>query len=115
MSTKLGKFCKELRLENEEVLYDMAHRLNVSSAFLSKVENGKAKPPINWKTDIAREYNLEKDKIDLLCQYIDEARENTVINLKDMSVDDRDMMLKFARKLNAMDEESKNKFKELLK
>lgn len=115
MSTGFGKFCKKLRLENNEILYDMSSRLNVSSAFLSKVENGKAKPPVKWKQTIANEYNLDKNQISELSQYIDEARENPIINLKDLSSDDRDMMLKFARKLNDMDEASKRKFKELLK
>ena len=43
MYTSLGRFLKKLRLENEEHLYDMAVKLKVSSAFLSKVENGKSK------------------------------------------------------------------------
>lgn len=115
MVTKFGKFCKELRLDNAEILYDMAQRLNVSSAFLSKVENGKAKPPIKWKKDIAYEYNLTTDMINKLSEYIDEARGTEVVNLSDLSIDDRDMMLKFARKLNDMDEEKKQMFRELLK
>ena len=49
MLTNFGKFCRKLRIDKGELLYDMAQRLKVSSAFLSKVENGKAKPPEEWK------------------------------------------------------------------
>ena len=41
MLTSFGKFCRKLRINNGELLYDMAEKLDVSSAFLSKVENGK--------------------------------------------------------------------------
>lgn len=115
MYTSFGRFCKELRLENAELLYDMAKRLDVSSAFLSKVENGKAKPPVKWENDIAVKYKLTEEQKERLKRCIEEARKSTVIDIKDLSIDDRDMMLKFARKLNDMDAESKEKFKELLK
>lgn len=45
MVNNFGKFCRKLRIDRNERLYDMAKRLNVSSAFLSKVENGQKKPP----------------------------------------------------------------------
>ena len=115
MVTKFGRFCRDLRMDNGELLFDMAQKLNVSSAFLSKVENGKAKPPVNWKIDIRNEYNLDSEQANILSKCIDEARTVEVISLKDLSEDDRDMMLKFARKLNNMDFESKMKIKDLLK
>ena len=43
MSTTLGAFLRKLRLQHGEKLKDMAENLNVSSAFLSAVENGKKK------------------------------------------------------------------------
>ena len=46
MAIKLGKFFRKLRIENGEVLYDMAMKLEVSSSFLSRVENGKKRPPM---------------------------------------------------------------------
>ena len=47
--SRFGIFCRKLRLEKGELLYDMANALNVSSAFLSKIENGKGKPPTEWR------------------------------------------------------------------
>ena len=41
MLTSLGKFLRKLRIDNNELLKDMAQKLNVSVSFLSAVENGK--------------------------------------------------------------------------
>lgn len=57
--SRFGVFCRKLRLENRELLYDMAEKLGVSSAFLSKVENGKGKPPADWRQKIISFYNLK--------------------------------------------------------
>lgn len=113
MVTRFGKFCRNLRMDNEELLYDMAKRLEVSSAFLSRVENGKAKPPVEWGKIIASEYNLDEAKKAEVNECIDEARKN-VIRVDAMSQNDRDMMFAFARQLNDLDEEEKNKWRKML-
>ena len=92
MLTSFGKFCRKLRIDEGKLLLDMAQQLRVSSAFLSKVENGKAKPPVEWEDIIKKEYNLSDDQ----------------------TMDDRDMMLAFARKLDTMDPEEKEKIRKLL-
>lgn len=74
MLTRFGMFCRKLRIDNNELLLDMAKRLSVSSAFLSKVENGKSKPPIKWKETIASLYDLGLEQETELCECIDEAR-----------------------------------------
>ena len=43
MLTSIGKFLRKLRMSNGEILRDMAEALEVTSAFLSAVENGKKK------------------------------------------------------------------------
>jgi transcriptional regulator with XRE-family HTH domain len=45
MLTQLGIFLRKLRLDRGEILKDMAIKLNVSSSFLSAVENGKKRIP----------------------------------------------------------------------
>ena len=40
MLTKVGKLLREMRLNNDEILREMATKLGVTSAFLSAVENG---------------------------------------------------------------------------
>jgi transcriptional regulator with XRE-family HTH domain len=114
MLTRFGKFCRKLRIDNGKLLFDMAQQLGVSSAFLSKVENGKAKPPIEWERMITDNYNLAEEQMVELRASINEARRNDVISIADMPTDDKDMMLAFARKLDTMDPENKEKIKRLL-
>ncbi len=114
MLTSFGKFCRKLRIDEGKLLLDMAQQLRVSSAFLSKVENGKAKPPVEWEEIIAREYNLSDDQTMELHDCICEARNGKIIDISDMTAGDRDMMLEFARKLDTMDPEEKEKIRKLL-
>lgn len=114
MLTNFGKFCRKLRIDNGELLYDMAKHLNVSSAFLSKVENGKSKPPAEWKEDIPEIYDLTETQIQELRKSINEARTKSVIDVSSLDPDDKDMMFAFARKLDAMNETDKDKWKKML-
>lgn len=114
MVTRFGKFCRNLRMDNGELLYHMAEQLEVSSAFLSRVENGKAKPPIEWKTIIESKYQLTKEQLDELNVSIAEAREN-IIRLDRLSQNDRDMMFAFARQLDGLNKEERDKWKKMLK
>ena len=45
MLTMLGKFLRKLRIDRNELLKDMAGKLDVTVSFLSSVENGKKKMP----------------------------------------------------------------------
>lgn len=114
MVTKFGKFCRNLRMDHEELLYDMAGRLGVSSAFLSRVETGKAKPPVEWGNVIASEYHLSETQSKELYESINEAREN-VIRVDSFSQNDREMMFAFARQLKDIDNEEKDRWRKMLK
>ena len=113
MVTRFGKFCRNLRMDNDELLYNMAKRLGVSSAFLSRVENGKAKPPVEWEKIIVSEYRLDEEQVNDLVQSIKEAREN-IIRVDSLSKNDRDMMFAFARRLNDLDDEEKDRWRKML-
>lgn len=111
MLNNFGKFCRKLRIDKNELLYDMAVKLGVSSAFLSKVENGKKKPPKEWREVLIKEYELDSDEIKELDQCIYEAQNYDSIDMSDWKDSDRMMMLSFARKFNSID---RNKLKSLL-
>lgn len=89
----------------------MAKKLKVSSAFLSKVENGKKKPPKEWREILIKEYGLDTDQIRDLDRCMYEAQNYDSIDISGMSDSDRMMMLSFARKFNKID---KNKLKSFL-
>ena len=113
MVTRFGKFCRNLRMDHGELLYEMARRFDVSSAFLSRVENGKAKPPTEWRNILISDYQLNNEQIEELDKSINEARE-CVIRVDSLSQNDRDMMFAFARKLNDLDKDQKDKWKKML-
>ncbi len=105
MVNNFGKFCKKLRIDNDELLYDMAVKLGVSSAFLSKVENGKKKPPKEWGAILVSEYNLSESQTKELDQCIFEAQNYQSIDISGWDDNDRMMMLSFARKFNTLDKD----------
>lgn len=112
MVNNFGKFCRKLRIDRGELLFDMASKLNVSSAFLSKVENGKKKPPKEWKDTLIKKYDLNDSQIKDLDQCMYEALNYESIDISDWEESDRMMMLSFARKFPKLD---KDALKELLK
>lgn len=106
MVNSFGKFCRKLRIDKGELLFDMAAKLEVSSAFLSKVENGKKKPPREWRDALIELYDLNCRQIRELDRAIYEAQNYESIDMNGWSDNDRMMMLSFARKLSALDKEA---------
>lgn len=111
MLTNFGKICRKLRIDNNELLLDMAGYLGVSAAFLSKVENGKSKPPIEWKDMLAVRYHISGSEYTELCDSIDEARSVRTIKIRNVQDKDSDLMLAFARKLGNMSEIEKDNWR----
>lgn len=58
MVTDFGKFCRKLRIDNDEFLKDMAGKIGVTSSYLSAVEQGKRKMPSEWAKKITGAYAL---------------------------------------------------------
>ena len=114
MVNSFGKFCRKLRIDRGEVLADMANRLGVSSAFLSKVENGGKKPPKDWQEQIVDLYHLDAQQAAELDECKFEALNSHSMDVTGFSADDRNMLLSFARKLGTMDDSKKNQFRKLM-
>lgn len=56
---KIGKYIKELRLENNMTQDEFAKRLNVTPQAVSKWENGKNIPDISIIKEICRQYDVD--------------------------------------------------------
>ena len=110
--SRSGIFCRKLRLENQELLYDMAKELGVSSAFLSKVENGNGKPPAEWRDTLIRLYNLDTEQIQELDAALYEANNRKSIDISKFSDEEKSLMWSFARKLDTLDRDKLKKFLE---
>lgn len=113
MVNNFGKFCRKLRIDKGELLADMAGKLGVSSAFLSKVENGGKKPPKEWQEKITQLYQLNEGEQKMLENYMFEAMNYQSIDMTDYTEDNRMMLLSFARKLSSMDDSKKDQFKKM--
>lgn len=114
MVNNFGKFCRKLRIDNGELLAEMAKELGVSSAFLSKVENGGKKPPKDWREKIISLYQLSDEKISELDDCLFEAMNSDSIDISGYSVESKNMLLSFARKLDTMDDSKRKQFKRLI-
>ena len=105
MVTNLGKFFRELRIENQEILRDMADNLGVSSAFLSAVENGKKKMPDSWYQKLTELYSLTKKQQEELKQAVMESSGIVQLNIAQSSCYQRNLAVSFAREFNSIDED----------
>ncbi len=115
MSTILGVFLRKLRLQHGEKLKDMAENLNVSSAFLSAVENGKKKMPDSWYDKLTDLYNLSTKQQDDLQSAVIESGETVELNIKNISSGNRELAICFARHFDSLDEETSKKIFAILK
>ncbi len=57
--TNLGKQTKKLRIDNEELLMDMANKLGISASYLSSIETGKRKAPKDFIEKIENIYKVK--------------------------------------------------------
>lgn len=111
MLTQLGIFLRKLRLDSGEIMKEMAAKLDVSSSFLSAVENGKKKMPDSWYRAIVNLYNLDKEKQDELMTAIEESQKSVEINLEDLSREKKKLAFSFARELENLNKEEVDKMK----
>ncbi len=115
MGTTLGAFLRKLRLQHGERLKDMAEKLNVSSAFLSAVENGKKKMPNSWYDKLADLYDLStKQQEDLQSAVIDSGK-TVELNIENISSGNRELAICFARHFDSLDEETSKQIFAILK
>lgn len=115
MTTKIGDFLRKLRLDNQQILKDMAEILDVSSAFLSAVENGKKSMPDSWYPIFKKNYDLSEEDMDNLRQAAMESQKTVSLNLKNASSANRQLAVSFARQFDDMDDATSQKLLSILK
>ncbi|MGI6107405.1 MAG: helix-turn-helix domain-containing protein [Lachnospiraceae bacterium] len=115
MRTSLGRILRNLRLDNNQILKDMADVLEVSSAFLSAVENGKKKMPDDWVDKLAVEYHLDDDQKEGLRNAAMESQKTISLDISGASPVAKQLAVSFARNFNDMDENTTKKLMNILK
>lgn len=117
MLTSLGKFLRKLRIDNGEILKDMADKLGVTASFLSAVENGKKRMPSEWNKDICRLYSLNEDKQAEFTTAIAESEQKIELDFFGAAGENRELAVSFARKFSDLNKEQieslKNIFREV--
>ncbi|MFC4403339.1 helix-turn-helix domain-containing protein [Gracilibacillus xinjiangensis] len=114
MLTAFGKFCRKLRIDEGDLLKDMASKLGVTSSYLSAVENGKRNVPQDWIKKITEVYTLDYDQQIKLQNSAEESKINNKVDLKNLTNSDKDIMMALARSIDGMNEDDKVIIKNLL-
>ena len=114
MLYEFGKILRKIRIDNQELLKDMAKKLGVSSAYLSAVETGKRKVPNGWVAKVANLYALDgesKDELELACE---RSAQEVKISLAKATGLQREAALSFAKALEGLDDQKLRKIMEVV-
>ena len=111
MVSSFGRLLKILRARNDEILGDMATKLGVSIAFLSKVENGIAKPSDRIINGVIDHYELsEEEKEQLLLA----AKPDISIDISDFDLEKKKLTMYFAQAVSNLNEKQVEQIDEIL-
>lgn len=114
MITKFGKELRKIRIDNGEILKDMASRLDVSPSFLSAVEVGKKNVPEGWARKIGHMYKLDNTAIEALEEAAAESVISVKMELTGLEQPQRQAALIFARDFGNMSDDTAQKIIKLL-
>ncbi len=115
MATLLGKALRIIRLERGEVLKNMAEKLDISSAYLSAMENGKREFNKIIIKQIGELYDLSNDHVNDLYDLYYRSINQVQIDIANQSTPKTDLGLVFARKFNDLDDVQIDKILKVLK
>lgn len=95
----------------------MAQKLGVSMSYLSAIENGKRPIPQGWRDELVRLYSLtDRNTRDLDASIYQSFQEIKItLDLNRFSGADRDRLIAFARRYDALGDEAMISLSELLK
>lgn len=114
MLTDFGRLLRKIRIDCDEIIKDMAKKLDVTASFLSAVETGKRNIPEHWVDSIADIYHLDQAaKQRLQAAAVNSAR-SIKLNLEHHESDRRETAILFARELEHIDEETMRQIRRLL-
>lgn len=114
MLTRFGKELRKIRIEHDEILKDMADKLNVTAAYLSAVENGTRKMPDSWMNIITKEYNLSSEAAEQLQRLVYEDRNNINVCYDKKNEQETNLALSFARKFKDLNNEQIQEIQKIL-
>jgi len=115
MLSAYGKILRKIRIDNNELLNEMATKLKVSSALLSYIENGKREIPKDFTSKVIEVYALDAEVAEQLrAEEINDKKAVKVDLPPQASLVRRETAMLFARTFNNMNDDVLAKIRELL-
>lgn len=105
MITDFGKELRILRIERNENISTMAKKLNISISYLSAIESGLRPIPSDLVEKIVENYNLNKERRNLLREKEAISSTKIDINLDQVSNEQRKFIFALSRKLKDLSDE----------
>ncbi|CZO93605.1 helix-turn-helix transcriptional regulator [Legionella pneumophila serogroup 1] len=114
MLTPLGKQIRKYRLDKEIILSQMAHELDVSSAYLSSIETGKRNISSDLIEKMISFFELDKSEAEHLRDLAAQSQHTIKLPLDNASNSSRELVAAFARNFSSLTPEQVNKIKKIL-
>ena len=105
MLTAYGRELRKIRIDHQELLKNMADHLEVSSAYLSAVENGNRNIPEGWTDRIIKLYDLSLAQAERLRSTEEESVPEIRIKFQKASKSQRDVAIAFAKAFDNLSED----------
>lgn len=114
MLTSLGKFLRTYRIQQGELLKDMADKIGVAPAYLSSIENGKRTATKSIINKIAESYRLTDAQYSELNAAFFETLDEINLCTKNATAMQRGLCVSFARAFNNLNSEQIEEIKRIL-
>ncbi len=114
MLTRFGKEVRKLRIEKGITLKLMATSLNKTSAYLSAVETGRKKIPVQLVNDVVDFFNLDGEQRQQLNLAAELSQKVLNIPLDGVSEPKREVATAFARQFPTLSDKALTQIKNLL-
>lgn len=114
MLTEFGKEIRKLRIDLGITLFDMAQATNVSSAFLSAMENGKKPVPDGYVESLANKFDAVMGQKTKFLRLADMTKKEVRINLSDSNLAANELATAFARNFSELSNDQVERIKSIL-
>lgn len=114
MKSRVAKFLRILRIQNDENLKEMAENLGMSTAYLSAIENGKRDVPSGFHDKVVNTYKLTAEDSEKLQRSIELSVREKIIDMTNLSDERKLLSIRYARKIQELSNEDFEKLKDIL-
>lgn len=110
----IGEILKLIRIYASENAYDMAKKLDMSTSYLSSIENNKRTVPSNLLQKIKKHYDISEELEAKYIKAAEDSQRKVIINLQKLSKEQREVSLMCARKISTLSSLELKSIKEIL-